>query len=180
MPFKRNPINAENINSLARLVASLPQVLWENAAYNVLERTLDDSGNRRVVLPQAFLATEEILLRLKGLVKNLTLDTQASQRNLAIYGTFAATERLLMAAVRRGGDRQALHEVIRQHSLAAWEAVQHGQANPLAETLRGEAELLQLLSAEEINDLLHAEAYVGDAPTRTRQLVSRIRQTLAE
>ena len=123
MPFKRNPIHAENIDSLARYLAALPGVAWGNAAESLLERTLDDSANRRIVLPQACLTADELLTRLLRIVRGLRIDAEAVARTLATYGVFAATERLLMAAVRAGGDRQALHGVIRAHSLAAWEAI---------------------------------------------------------
>ncbi len=175
MPFKRNPINAENIDSLARYVAALPRVLWDNAANSLLERTLDDSGNRRSVLPDAFLATDEILLKLFKLLDGLRIDEQAVRRNLAIYGVFAATERLLMEAVRRGGNRQDLHELIRQHSLAAWEALRNGINNPLAENLATDTTLKALLSTDDIYELLDATAYVGDAPERAEVILNQIK-----
>ena len=176
MPFKRNPINAENMNSLARLVAGLPDILWQNAAYNLLERTLDDSGNRREVLPTAFLATDELLKRMVRLITNLTVDEFAVQRNLDIYGTFAASERLLMEAVRQGGNRQVLHEVIRENSLIAWQAVQHGKPNPLTDLLTEDERLTELLTRAEIRNLLQYDDYVGDAPQRARNLAQTIRE----
>lgn len=174
MPFKRNPINAENMNSLARLVAAMPRVLWDNAANSLLERTLDDSGNRRTVLPEAFLITDELLKRGKRLLDGMTVDETAIRRNMTTYGVFAATERLLMAAVRNGGDRQVLHEVIREHSMTAWGAVQQGQANPLAEGLLADERILAFVSAEAARRLLNADDYVGDAPQRARQLAEQI------
>lgn len=178
MPFKRNPINAENINSLARYLAALPRVAWDNAAHSLLERTLDDSGNRRVILPDAFLVTDEILLRMKKLLAGLTLDSGAIQHNLATYGVFAATERLLMEAARRGGHRQELHEVIRQHSLTAWAALREGQPNPLPTLLAHDAIITQLVPSSEVVALLNAENYVGDAPNRARELAQRIREII--
>ncbi len=180
MPFKRNPINAENMNSLARYVGSLPQVLWDNAAHSLLERTLDDSGNRRMVLPEAFLATDELLKRMLRLLNGMRIDEAGIQRNLDIYGVFAATERLLMEAVRRGGDRQGLHEIIRENSLQAWEALRHGGANPLADLLAADERILQFVTADEARDLLKAEGHVGDAPERARQLAAMIRETVLE
>jgi adenylosuccinate lyase len=135
MPFKRNPINAENMDSLARLLAALPRA-WDNAAHSLLERTLDDSANRRTLLPEAFLIADELLRRGQRLIEGLQVRPEASERLLATYGVFAATERLLMECVKRGGDRQILHEVIRDHSLAAWAEVQLGQSNPLGGLLR--------------------------------------------
>lgn len=178
MPFKRNPINAENIDSLARYVAALPRVAWDNAAHHLLERTLDDSGNRRTVLPDAFLATDEILKRLIKIVTNLRIDGRAVARNLAVYGTFAATERVLMEAARQGGDRQELHEVIREHSLKAWEAIRNGAANPLTESLPSDERITRYIAPETVRGLLDASAYVGNAPERARQLAAAIRREI--
>jgi adenylosuccinate lyase len=178
MPFKRNPINAENLDSLARYLAALPNVAWGNAADNLLERTLDDSANRRIILPQAFLTADELLLRAARLIDGLRIDADAVKRTLERYGVFAATERLLMAAVKAGGDRQRLHEVIREHSLAAWADVQRGMPNPLAITLAHDSTLLDLLSSDAIQTLLDASQYVGDAPVRARALIDNIRSSL--
>ena len=178
MPFKKNPIHAENMDSLARLVASLPRVAWDNAAHSHLERTLDDSANRRVILPQAFLASDELLRRADKLMGGLVIDGAASARLLATYGPFAATERLLMEAVKRGGDRQALHEVVRQHTLAAWPAVKAGSPSPLVESLSGDPRITAHVAAHEIPALLDASAHVGDAPERARALAERILGTL--
>ena len=178
MPFKRNPINAENIDSLARHLASLPHTAWDNAAHNLLERTLDDSANRRVILPEAFFITEEILRRAQRIIAGLRINENAIQRNLSIYGTFAATERVLMNAARAGGNRQELHEVIRQHSLNAWEALNQGQPNPLIDALCGDEHINSQLPAERIRELMQAELYVGDAPERARALASLIREVI--
>jgi adenylosuccinate lyase len=178
MPFKRNPINAENIDSLARYLAALPRTAWDNAAHNLLERTLDDSANRRVILPEAFLAAEEILRRAQRIIAGLRIDADAIRRNVAVYGTFAATERVLMAAVRAGGNRQELHEIIRQYSLNAWAALRQGKANPLIESLCADASLIALLPADRIRELMQAQSYVGDAPQRARTLAASIHKTL--
>ena len=179
MPFKRNPIVAENIDSLTRLVAALPAVAWENAALSLLERTLDDSANRRLILPEAFLLTDEALVRATALVSGMQIWPAAVARNLHDYGLFAATERVLMAAVRAGGDRQALHEVIREHSLAAWAALQAGAPNPLADLLAGDARITALVPAADLPTLLEAAAHVGDAAPRARALANSIRDALA-
>jgi adenylosuccinate lyase len=178
MPFKRNPINAENLNSLARYLAALPRVAWDNAAHNLLERTLDDSANRRVILPEAFLTADELLTRLQRVLEGLQFDDQAIQRNLATYGVFAATERVLMEGVLRGGNRQELHEIIRQHSLAAWDAIKQGGSNPLASSLSHDDRITPLLGAERVRDLLQAEAYIGDAPQRARQIAKQINERM--
>lgn len=175
MPFKRNPIHSENIDSLARYLAALPRVLWDNAAHHLLERTLDDSGNRRSVLPEAFLAADELLTRTLKVVSGLRIDAAGIQRNLDLYGTFAATERVLMEAARRGGDRQVLHEVIREHSLAAWEAHRRGDANPLGDLLAADARVTAYLAPDEVRALLDASAHIGDAPERARAVAAAVR-----
>jgi adenylosuccinate lyase len=178
MPFKRNPITAEKIDSLARFVASLPAVTWGNAALSFLERTLDDSANRRVVLPEAFLATDELLREMRRLVEGLRVDEAAIARNLRTYGVFAATERVLMAAARAGGNRQALHEVIRRHSMAAWEALRAGQPNPLTDLLASDSEIGAYVPAEQVRHLMNAAGYVGDAPARARAFARHVRSVV--
>ena len=175
MPFKRNPVNAENIDSLARLLAALPRVAWDNAAHSLLERTLDDSANRRLILPEAFLIADEILVRSLRLIDGLVIDDQAVARNLAAYGAFAATERLLMELVRAGADRQAMHERIRSHSLDAWQAIQTGRPNPLLTLLTADPAVLAFLPAGQVAVLLDASRYLGDAPQRAQQLAALIR-----
>jgi adenylosuccinate lyase len=176
MPFKRNPITAEKIDSLARYVATLPATAWHNAAHNLLERTLDDSANRRVIIPNAFLAVDELLRATTRIVGEINIWPGAIQRNLDAYGVFAATERLLMEGVKAGGDRQRLHEIIREHSLTAWAAVQRGEANPLARLLANDPALLALLPQERILALLDASNYVGEAPARARALAQTARR----
>lgn len=178
MPFKRNPIHSENMNSLTRYIASLPRVAWDNAAHHLLERTLDDSANRRIVLPEAFLATDEVLKRMQRLLTGLRIDEHSIQQNLADYGVFAATERLLMEAARKGGNRQELHEVIREQSMAAWAALREGKANPLADLLAADSRITDYVPVAEIPELLKAEKHVGDAPERARNLAQTIREAL--
>ena len=178
MPFKRNPINAENMCSLARLLAGMPRVAWDNAAHSLLERTLDDSANRRVVLPEAFLICDELLRRGTRLIRELQVDQEACNRVLAAYGTFAATERLMMETVKRGGDRQDMHEVIREHSLQAWAQVKLGRTNPLADLLCADVRITQWVPAGEARELLDATWYVGDAPRRAVSLCRQIWQAL--
>lgn len=178
MPFKRNPIHSEKIDSLARYVAALPTVLWHDAALSLLERTLDDSANRRLALPDAFLATDEIVRTTRRIVGGLRVDETAIERQLATYGIFAATERVLMAVVKAGGDRQAAHDVIREHSLAAWAALQVGRPNPLPDLLAGDPRLTQYVPPHQMRALLDARDYVGDAPQRARALAATVRRAL--
>ncbi|WP_299026169.1 adenylosuccinate lyase [uncultured Thermanaerothrix sp.] len=179
MPFKRNPIRAERINSLARLLITYASIAWQNAAHSLLERTLDDSANRRIILPEAFLTTDELLLTALTIVKGLEVDKVAIERNLHNYLPFAVMERVLMALVKRGADRQAMHEQLRQHALKAWQALQQGQANPLAQSLSQDEAILRYLRAEEITDLFqNAEHYVGVSACRAIQMADVIRQRL--
>ena len=134
MPFKRNPINNEKICSLARIVESAYQAAWNNSSLMILERTLDDSANRRIFMPEAFIALDEMLMTARRIVSGMNIHGSATERLMGSYGIFAATERLLMELGRRGADRQQMHEIIREESLAAWAEVQAGRANPLRET----------------------------------------------
>ncbi len=176
MPFKRNPINAEKINSLGRLLAQAPRLAWDNAAHSLLERTLDDSANRRTLLPESFLIADELLRVARRILRGLQVDFVAMQRNLDAYGPFAAVERVLMALVKAGADRQEMHERLRRHALVAWEAIQNGGANPLAEELAADAHLLQYLNADQIGALMDYSHYLGDAAQRARQLAANIRR----
>lgn len=178
MPFKRNPINAENIDSLARFVATLPRVAWDNAAHSLLERTLDDSANRREIFPAAFLAVDEIVRRATRLIRDLRIDEAAMARNLEKFGTFAATERVMMTAAKLGADRQEMHEIIREHSMAAWADLAAGQPNSLPARLTADARLTVYLSQEEIVQLLDAGHYVGDAPERAKSLTKHIKEII--
>ena len=119
----------------------MPRVAWDNAAHSLLERTLDDSANRRTILPEAFLIADELIARATRIVDGLRVDDWRANACSATYGPFAATERLLMELARRGADRQAMHEVIREHSMAAWGVVQQGGANPLIDTLSADPRL---------------------------------------
>lgn len=179
MPFKRNPVNAEKICSLARYIASLPGVAWDNAAESLLERTLDDSANRRSILPEAFIALDEILLTARRLVEGMKVDEAACARNLEKYGPFAATERVLMVAVKSGGDRQHLHERLREHSLKAWEAIKVDKPNPLAGLIALDPDFLRHIQPNRLKVLMDASDYVGTARERAGLLVKQIREQVA-
>jgi len=170
MPFKRNPINAEKLNSLGRMLAQMPRVAWDNAAHSLFERTLDDSANRRSLMPEAFLVTDEMLMVTHKLVKGLVINSHALSANLQTYAPFAATEKILMLAVKRGGDRQELHELIREHSMIAWKEIQGGKENPLSRRLLADSILLSFLSAEEIQQMLDLKAHTGIAAERAKQI----------
>ena len=178
MPFKRNPINAEKIDSLARLLAALPEVAWHNAANSLLERTLDDSANRRSILPESFLIIDELLITSRRIIKGLNINRDAIQRNLDIYAPFAATERIMMAAARSGADRQKMHERLREHAMAAWQEVQSGHPNPLIDYLKLDVWITTYLSPEQIESLASIDAYTGIAPQRARETAGRVRSKL--
>jgi adenylosuccinate lyase len=131
------------------------------------------------MLPVAFLATDELIRTAQRIIAGLRVDAVAAARNLARFGVFAATERVLMAAGRKGADRQHLHHVLREHSLAAWAALAADQPNPLVESLAASADLAPYLTPDEIRALLDASAYVGDAPARARAIVSAIRAAVS-
>jgi adenylosuccinate lyase len=174
MPFKRNPINAEKINSLARYLAQLPRVAWDDAAHSLLERTLDDSANRRVILPEAFLCADELLITAQKLIQGLVVNESAIARNMAIYGPFAATERLLMAAVKAGANRQEMHEIIREHALQAWAEIGAGRLNPLIDALCADSRVNRYVDESRMRTLLDARAYVGNASQKARLIVARL------
>jgi adenylosuccinate lyase len=168
MPFKRNPVNAEKVCSLARFIAGLPAVAWENAALSLLERTLDDSATRRLILPEGFLAADEMLLTAERLVRGLVVDDDACRRNLARYGAMAGIEPLLMELVRAGANRQEIHERLRAHSRAA-------MGEDLIEALAADSELGRYLPPERIRAAMaQTEAHIGDAPKRCDAIISRI------
>ena len=135
MAYKRNPMRAERINALARFVISLQSSPAHTAATQWLERTLDDSANRRLTLPEAFLAVDAILILTANIAAGLEVREETIRRHVDEQMPFMATERWLMLGVASGGDRQTLHEVVRKHSLACAAAVSRGEANNLLECL---------------------------------------------
>ena len=172
MPFKRNPITAEKMDSLARQLAQLPRIAWDNAALSLLERTLDDSANRRSMLPDGFLMTDELIRGAKRILQKIKINPQAVARNLDTYGPFAATERLLMALVKKGANRQKMHELIRQHALKAWEAVQNGRENPLEGAISTDPEFLSVLTPEEIAAAMDYKSHTGIAAQRALGMIT--------
>jgi adenylosuccinate lyase len=174
MPFKRNPILCERINSLARLLVGYSDVAWQNAATNYLERTLDDSANRRTILPEALLCADEIVGIARKVIDGLRVDERRIAHNLRTYGPFAGTEAVMMEAARAGGDRQQVHEQIRDAAMEAWTELARGADNPLASTLSGDRRLTALVDPAEIRRLLDPSKHVGTAPQRARALAERI------
>lgn len=139
MAYKRNPMRAERIAGLARFLISLQANTAHTAATQWLERTLDDSANRRLTMPEAFLTADAILLLVANIAGGIEVREGVVARHVAEQMPFMATERWLMIGVEAGGDRQALHEVIRQNSLVTAEAVSRGEPNRLLERLAADA-----------------------------------------
>ncbi len=174
MPFKRNPILCERIDSLSRLLPAYADVAWQNAATNYLERTLDDSANRRTILPEALLCADEIVALARRVVDGMRVDTHRIAQNLRTYGPFAGTESVLLEGVRAGGNRQELHEVLRSAAMESWDAIAQGKDNPLGRLLTEEHELTSRVDPAEIRRMLDPVKHVGTAPERARKLADRI------
>jgi adenylosuccinate lyase len=171
MAYKRNPMRAERICGLGRFVMSLQSSASATLATQWMERTLDDSANRRLVLPQAFLAIDAILLLYQNIASNLVVYPQVIAKNLAAELPFMATENILMAAVEAGGDRQHLHEVIRRHSQAAAAVVkQQGGDNDLMPRLAGDPAFAKVNLA----GALEARRFVGRAPEQVDEFIANI------
>ena len=176
MPYKRNPMRAERITSLARYVIELEGNAWHTAAAQWLERTLDDSANRRMVLPEAFLGADAILVLAANVAGGLEVRQRVIARRVADLMPFLATERLLMRGVRAGGDRQRLHEVIRGHSLATARAVAADGAPTEHLARRAADPAFSALGVAASPAELDPAAYVGRAPAQVDEYLS---ETLA-
>ena len=175
MPFKKNPINSEKICSLARIIDKLPQVALENATLSYLERTLDDSANRRIIIPEAFLALDEILDTADKIISEMFINTERIARNLQQFAPFAATEGILMETVKKGADRQGMHEELRKISLAAWAEVQKGKSNPMLDLLKKNNKITMFIPQNIIDKYLNVKTHTGNAPSRAHKLANRIK-----
>lgn len=168
MAYKRNPMRSERICSLARFAISLQSSPPQTMATQWMERTLDDSANRRLVLPQAFLAIDAVLLLLQNVASGLVVYPQVIGKNLGEELPFMATENILMEAVAAGGDRQTLHEAIRQHSQDAAQVVkQQGGANDLIERLAKDSAFAGIDFAAAMNPA----QFVGRAPQQVDEFL---------
>ena len=163
MAYKRNPMRCERICSLARFVMSLEGNAAATLAVQWLERTLDDSANRRLVLPQSFLATDAVLILCQNVTNGLVVYPRVIAANLEAELPFMATENILMAAVAAGGDRQDLHERIRQHSLAAAAVVKNeGGKNDLMDRIAADPAFAKV----DLTCVLDPAQFVGRARSR--------------
>jgi len=171
MAYKRNPIHAERICSLSRYVMSLPANTAMTAATQWMERTLDDSANRRIVLPQAFLATDAILTLYQNIMSNIVVYPTMIDQNIQTELPFIAAENILMIAAAAGGDRQKLHEQIRKHSQKTIMTMkQNNTKNDLMKRLADD----KMFSCIDFNSILDKELYVGRAPQQTDEFKSKI------
>jgi adenylosuccinate lyase len=180
MAYKRNPMRCERIASLARFVLNLEGNANETHAVQFLERTLDDSANRRLSIPESFLATDAILVLMENVVSGLEVHPARIRRRLVNELPFMATEQLLMRAVRAGGDRQAAHEVIRRHSIEAARAIKEGasEENDLLERLSTDKEWR--VSLKDMRATLEPSAFVGRAPQQVDEFLREVAQPLLE
>ena len=176
MPFKKNPISSENICSLARFVAALPQTASENASLSYLERTLDDSANKRIVIAEAFLTTDQILITAEKIISGLVINRERISFNLRQYASFAASESIILEAVKKGANRQEMHEVLRINSMIAWTDIQNGKKNPMMQLLLGDKLVNKYLNKNQLEKLMEVENHIGDAPERAKELVKIIKK----
>lgn len=171
MAYKRNPMRSERISALARYVivdALNPAI---TASTQWFERTLDDSANKRISVPEAFLAVDAILNIYINVSEGLVVYPKIIEKHLQDELPFMATENILMEAVKRGGDRQELHEKIRIHSMEAGKKVKiEGGRNDLIERIASDSSFG--MSLEEINAVLKPENYIGIAPQQVENFIS--------
>lgn len=176
MPFKKNPDKAEKVCSLCRYVASLLNVAWSNPAFSLLERTLDDSANRRIFLPDGFLAIDECLQTTTSLIKNLVIFEDIIEANLQKYGVFSCTESLMMELVQRGGNRQEIHEVIKENTMSAWNEVSKGHKNNLIDLLSNDKRMLEYISKEKISQFFNPKDHIGIAKERVKKFLEILKK----
>jgi adenylosuccinate lyase len=172
MAYKRNPMRSERMAGLARYVMITALNAPLTAATQWFERTLDDSANRRLVLPETFLATDAVLRLYLNVVRGLTVSPAVIARRVQQELPFMATEALLMAGVKAGGDRQILHERIRIHAMAAAQTVKEGGTNDLIE--RVAADPLFAAVQPELPALLAPQRFVGRAPQQVEDYLTTV------
>ena len=171
MPYKRNPMRSERLCSLCRHVMTLAPGLGQLAANQWMERTLDDSAQRRVQIPGLFLALDAILLISRNVFSGLVVHEDIRKKRIDEHLPFMAAEELLMEGVSRGGDRQQLHEQIRTHAWAAREAVVRGESNPLRKLIEGDEILAPVTAALPSWD---AQRFTGRAAEQTTRYLDQV------
>ena len=176
MAYKRNPMRSERVCSLARYLMTDTLNASFTAGTQWLERTLDDSAGRRISIPEGFLCCDAILRLLANITAGLKVNVKMVEKTLRDYMPFIATENILMEAVKRGGDRQKLHEIIRKHSMAATARLKNGESFDLIGDLAAEPELK--ISRSEIEGILDPARYTGRAAEQTAKYVKKVRETV--
>jgi adenylosuccinate lyase len=171
MPYKRNPMRAERMSSLSRFAIQTAGNLAYTAATQWLERSLDDSAGRRIAVPELFLAVDALLILYHEIARGLEVHEATVKANLSRELPAMATENLLMAAARSGGDRQELHERIRVRAREAAARVEGGEGNDLLDRLAAEPGFAEL-PAEAWKRARDPDAYVGRAPEQTRSFLA--------
>jgi adenylosuccinate lyase len=173
MAYKRNPMRCERINALARFVGSLEANANQTHSVQYFERTLDDSANRRLVIPESFLATDAILILLVNVASGLEVHPARIEARVREELPFMATEELIVRAVRAGMSRQDAHEVIRRHSIAAARAVKdEGRPNDMLERLSRDPEFA--VSVDDMRSALDAPRFVGRAPQQVEEFIAEV------
>jgi adenylosuccinate lyase len=172
MAHKRNPMRSERIDALGRHVIALAQNPAVTAATQWLERSLDDSANKRIAVPEAYLATDAILLLAHNIAAGFEVYPEVCGRRLAEQLPYLAAEPFLLYASARGGDRQELHERIRRHSMAAAERVRKGEPNDLVERLASDSEIG--IAREQIEHIISPQAMVGRAPEQVDRFIAEL------
>jgi adenylosuccinate lyase len=171
MAYKRNPMRAERMCALSRFALSLTTNAEQTAATQWMERTLDDSANRRLSLPLSFLTIDAVLILYRNIAEGLVVYPRVIARNLLEELPFMATEEILMAGVQAGGDRQELHEIIRTHSHAAADKVKNqGGKNDLLKRLQGEP----VFASVRFEELLDPSRFIGRAPEQVDAFLANI------
>lgn len=173
MPYKRNPMRAERMCGLARHIISLRLSAAHTAANQWLERTLDDSANRRLTLPEAFLTADAILILATNICAGLEVRRETVERNVRGLMPFMATERWLMLGVRAGGDRQELHETIRRLSRDVADRVERGEPNDLLEKLSAEPGF-QSVDPESLRAELNPVNYTGRSAEQVTEFIDEV------
>ena len=173
MAYKRNPMRAERISSLSRFVLSIEQNANQTHSVQYFERTLDDSANRRLVIPEAFLAADAILLLMNNISSGLEVHVPRIRQRVNAELPFMATEKILVEAVNAGGDRQEAHEVIRRHSIAAAKSVKEGGgSNDLLDRLASDSSLG--LSRDRLAIAADPARYTGRASQQVDEFLSEV------
>ncbi|MCR4906773.1 MAG: adenylosuccinate lyase [Clostridiales bacterium] len=178
MAYKRNPMRCERICSLSRYLMADAANAAMTASTQWLERTLDDSANRRISMPEAFLGADAILRLVLNVTDGLVVNEKIIEKAVTAYLPFIATENLLMEGVKRGGDRQKLHEIIRQASMEATERMKEGKECDLIRTLSAHPEFG--LSEEDMEKLLEPSLYTGRCAEQVERYVRKLAPILAE